>query len=225
MADERPTIAVLGGTGDLGSGLAYRWVSAGYSVILGSRSEERAEAAAAAIAAEIGGLISGKGNKDAANMADIIVLTVPYANQRPSLEEVKAEVQGKILVDVTVPLAPPKVARVNLPEEGSAGKAAQLFLGEGVRVVSAFQNVAAAHLRDLDHVIDCDVLVSGDDPAARESVVALVEAASMRGWHAGPIDNAVVAEALTSVLIHMNRRYKIAGAGIRITGESKAESK
>ena len=225
MADERPTIAVLGGTGDLGSGLAYRWVSAGYSVILGSRSEERAEAAAAAIAAEIGGLISGKGNKDAANMADIIVLTVPYANQRPSLEEVKAEVQGKILVDVTVPLAPPKVARVNLPEEGSAGKAAQLFLGEGVRVVSAFQNVAAAHLRDLDHVIDCDVLVSGDDPAARESVVALVEAASMRGWHAGPIDNAVVAEALTSVLIHMNRRYKISGAGIRITGESKAESK
>lgn len=225
MADERPTIAVLGGTGDLGSGLAYRWVSAGYSVILGSRSEERAEAAAAAIVAEIGGSVSGKGNKDAANMADIIVLTVPYANQRPSLEEVKAEVQGKILVDVTVPLAPPKVARVNLPEEGSAGKAAQLFLGEGVRVVSAFQNVAAAHLRDLDHVIDCDVLVSGDDPAARESVVALVEAASMRGWHAGPIDNAVVAEALTSVLIHMNRRYKIAGAGIRITGESKAESK
>jgi NADPH-dependent F420 reductase len=225
MADERPTIAVLGGTGDLGSGLAYRWVSAGYSVILGSRSEERAEAAAAAIAAEIGGSISGKGNKGAANMADIIVLTVPYANQRPSLEEVKAEVQGKILVDVTVPLAPPKVARVNLPEEGSAGKAAQLFLGEEVRVVSAFQNVAAAHLRDLGHVIDCDVLVSGDDPAARESVVALVEAASMRGWHAGPIDNAVVAEALTSVLIHMNRRYKIAGAGIRITGESKVESK
>jgi 8-hydroxy-5-deazaflavin:NADPH oxidoreductase len=225
MADERPTIAVLGGTGDLGSGLAYRWVSAGYSVILGSRSEERAEAAAAAIAAEIGGSITGKGNKDAASSADIVVLTVPYANQRPSLEEVKAEVQGKILVDVTVPLSPPKVARVNLPEEGSAGKAAQLFLGEDVRVVSAFQNVAAAHLRDLDHVIDCDVLVSGNDPAARELVVALVEAANMRGWHAGPIDNAVVAEALTSVLIHMNRRYKIAGAGIRITGESKAESK
>ena len=225
MAEERPTIAVLGGTGDLGSGLAYRWVSAGYPVILGSRSAERAEAAAAEIRSAIGGNISGNGNKAAADDADIVVLTVPYANQRPSLEEVKAEVQGKILVDVTVPLSPPKVARVNLPPEGSAGKAAQLFLGEDVRVVSAFQNVAAAHLRDLEHVIDCDVLVSGDDPAARESVIALVEAANMRGWHAGPIDNAVVAEALTSVLIHMNRRYKIAGAGIRITGEPTAESK
>lgn len=225
MAEERPTIAVLGGTGDLGSGLAYRWVSAGYPVILGSRSAERAEAAAAEIRSAIGGNISGNGNKAAADDADIVVLTVPYANQRPSLEEVKAEVQGKILVDVTVPLSPPKVARVNLPPEGSAGKAAQLFLGEDVRVVSAFQNVAAAHLRDLEHVIDCDVLVSGDDPAARESVIALVEATNMRGWHAGPIDNAVVAEALTSVLIHMNRRYKIAGAGIRITGEPTAESK
>ncbi len=194
-------------------------------MILGSRSAERAEAAAAEIRSAIGGNISGNGNKAAADDADIVVLTVPYANQRPSLEEVKAEVQGKILVDVTVPLSPPKVARVNLPPEGSAGKAAQLFLGEDVRVVSAFQNVAAAHLRDLEHVIDCDVLVSGDDPAARESVIALVEAANMRGWHAGPIDNAVVAEALTSVLIHMNRRYKIAGAGIRITGEPTAESK
>lgn len=225
MAEERPTIAVLGGTGDLGSGLAYRWVSAGYPVILGSRSEERAEAAAAEIRSVIGGNISGRGNRAAAATADIVVLTVPYANQRPSLEEVKGEVQGKILVDVTVPLSPPKVARVNLPPEGSAGKAAQLFLGDDVRVVSAFQNVAAAHLRDLQHVIDCDVLVSGDDPAARETVIVLVEAANMRGWHAGPIDNAVVAEALTSVLIHMNRRYKIAGAGIRVTGDSKAESK
>jgi 8-hydroxy-5-deazaflavin:NADPH oxidoreductase len=225
MADQRPTIAVLGGTGALGSGLAYRWVSAGYSVILGSRSAERAEAAAAEIRDAIGGEVSGLGNKDAAKTADIVVLTVPHSNQKPSLEEVMTEVQGKILVDVTVPLAPPKVARVNLPPEGSAGKAAQLLLGDDVRVVSAFQNVAAAHLRELDHDINCDVLVSGNDPAARSAVVELVEAASMRGWHAGPIDNAVVAEALTSVLIHMNRRYKIDGAGIRITGDVKAEPK
>ncbi|MBT7665460.1 MAG: NADPH-dependent F420 reductase, partial [Rhodospirillaceae bacterium] len=147
-----------------------------------------------------------------------IVLTVPFSNQAPMLEAIKPGCQGKIMVDVTVPLMPPKVRTVHLPEHGSAGKGAQVFLGDGVRVVSAFQNVAADHLTDLAHDIDCDILVCGNDPEAREIVVGLAEDASMRAWHAGRIDNSVVAEALTSALIFMNNRYKIAGAGIRITG-------
>lgn len=224
MAEKRPTIAVLGGTGDLGSGLAYRWAAAGYEIIIGSRSAERAANAAQELAANIeGAKVSGLDNKGAAKTADIVVLTVPYSNQETSLAEVREELQGKILVDVTVPLIPPKVARVHVPPAGSAGKFAQEFLGDGVRVVSAFQNVAATHLQDLSHDINCDVLVSGNDPAAREAVIELVKAANMTGWHAGPIDNSIVAEALTSVLIHMNKRYKIDGAGIRITGEAKVD--
>jgi 8-hydroxy-5-deazaflavin:NADPH oxidoreductase len=127
-------------------------------------------------------------------------------------------VQGKVLIDATAPLRPPKVATVQLPPEGSAAKAAQDFLGAGVRVVSAFQDVAAHKLAELDREIDCDVLVTGNDQEAREQVIRLVEAAGLRGWHAGPIENSAAAEALTSILIAINRRYKIDGAGIRITG-------
>jgi hypothetical protein len=134
------------------------------------------------------------------------------------LEAIKPGCQGKIMVDVTVPLMPPKVRTVHLPEYGSAGKGAQVFLGDSVRVVSAFQNVAADHLTDLSHDIDCDILVCGNDPEAREVVVGLAVDASMRAWHGGRIENSVVAEALTSTLIFMNNRYKIAGAGILITG-------
>ncbi|MEL0113767.1 MAG: hypothetical protein VW835_18690, partial [Rickettsiales bacterium] len=146
------------------------------------------------------------------------VLTVPYAAQRPTLEALRDALQGKILIDVTVPLVPPKVMRVQMPPEGSAAKIAQDLLGDGVRVVSAFQNVSAEHLADREHAIDCDVLIAGDDPAARAEAVALADAAGLRGIEAGPLDNAAAAEALTSLLIWMNRRYKSPGTGIRITG-------
>ena len=145
-------------------------------------------------------------------------LTTPAKNHAPTLEAIKDKVQGKIVVDVTVPLMPPKVRTVQLPEGGSCAKAAQALLGSEVRVVSAFQNVAAAHLADLEHDIDCDVLVCGNDPEAREVVVKLAGDASMKAWHAGVIANSAIAEALTSGLIFMNGRYKIDGAGIRITG-------
>jgi NADPH-dependent F420 reductase len=128
-------------------------------------------------------------------------------------------VQGKILVDTTVPLMPPKVMRVQLPAGGCAARLAQDALGENVRVVSAFQNVAAAHLQSADaHLDDCDVLVTGNDADAREAIVKLAEEIGFKAWHAGSIDNSAVAEALTSVLIFMNKRYGIPGAGIRITG-------
>ncbi len=211
MSAAKPVIAILGGTGDLGGGLAVRWARAGYKIIIGSRTLEKALDAAKPLGAE------GMDNAAAAKACDIAVLTVPFANQKSTLEGVRAALQGKILIDVTVPLMPPKVARVQMPPEGCAALAAQAALGEGVTVVSAFQNVGASHLRD-DHPVDCDVLVCGDKLAAREQVIALVEAAGMKGWHAGPLANSVAAEALTSVLIGINKRYQIEGAGLRITG-------
>lgn len=223
MSDPKPTLAILGGSGDLGGGLAFRWARAGYPIIIGSRSAEKAEQAAAELAAKgLAGKVRGLDNEAAARAGDIVVLTVPFANQAPTLEAIKAAVQGKILVDVTVPLVPPKVGTVQLPAGGSAGQIAQATLGDGVRVVSAFQNVAAAHLEDPEHDPDCDVLVCGNDADACAAVLALVAAAGMKGWHAGPIANSVMAEALTSVLITLNRRYKIPGAGFRITGSPQA---
>ncbi len=211
MSENKPTIAILGGTGDLGGGLAVRWSRAGYKIIIGSRTREKAEDAAKSLGA------TGMDNLSAATACDIAVLTVPFANQKPTLESLRTALQGKILIDVTVPLVPPRVARVQMPPEGCAALAAQAVLGDGVTVVSAFQNVGASHLRD-DHPVDCDVLVCGDKLAAREQVIELVEAAGMRGWHAGPLANSVAAEALTSVLIGINKRYQIEGAGLRITG-------
>ncbi|MFK8020687.1 MAG: NADPH-dependent F420 reductase [Pseudomonadales bacterium] len=222
MTDSLPTIAILGGTGALGTGLARRWTQAGYKVIIGSRTEEKAQAALAdleEVMLERGAsasAVQAMENLAASEKADIVVLTVPFSHQLSTLDYVKPALQGKILIDVTVPLVPPKVARVQLPESGSAGAGAQAALGEGVRVVSAFQNVAAHHLQE-GQGMDCDVLVTGDNVDARSEVIALVEAAGMRGFHAGPIDNAAAAEALTSILISINKRYKC-HAGIRITG-------
>ena len=222
MADTKPTIAVIGGTGALGSGFAQRWARAGYPVIIGSRSPESAAAKAAEMSARVkGARVSGLENGAAAAAADIVVLTVPYANHLPMLQAVRDGAQGKILVDATVPLVPPKVARVQLPAAGSAAKEAQDFLGEGVQVVSAFQNVAADLLQDEASRIDCDVLVCGNKREAREAVIRLADAAGLKAWHAGPIENSAAAEALTSVLIFINRNGGVEHAGIRVTGETK----
>ena len=213
------TIAVLGGTGQEGGGLALRWAKAGHRVILGSRDATKASAAAAQMKAKLGGgLITGDVNESAAAAAEIIVLTVPFAAQRATVEDVREALTNKILIDATVPLVPPKVARVQLPGGGSAVAAIQEMLGDKVRVVSAFQNVSAHHLQDLAHNIECDVLVCGDDPAAREIAIKLSADMGLRGVHAGPIVNSAAAEALTSILIAMNMRYKVPGTGIRITG-------
>ena len=146
------------------------------------------------------------------------MLTVPYAAQLATLQEVKAALAGKILIDVTVPLVPPQVGRAQLPDGGSAVVKAQAMLGETVRVVSAFQNVSAELLAEIGKPVDCDVLVCGDDREARAQVIALAKDAGMRAFHAGPLANSVVAEALTSVLITINRQYKVKHSGIAITG-------
>lgn len=217
------SIAILGGTGDLGGGLARQWSRAGYQILIGSRTLEKGKAAAEALLAEFPDLnVTGHENLDAAAAADIVVLTVPFAHQISTLETVKPGLLDKILIDVTVPLVPPKVGTVQMPEKGSAAVQAQEFLGDGVSVVSAFQNVGAQHLQE-DHAIECDVLVTGNKRAARDSVIGLVEAVGLKGWHAGPLANAAAAEAMTSVLISINRHHKIDGAGIVITGNPETE--
>ena len=175
MPERLYTIAVLGGTGNQGYGLALRWGLAGHTVIIGSREAAKAEQAAAEINHPN---VSGNDNVSAAQAAEIVVLTVPFGAQEPTLNSVKDAVQGKLLIDVTVPLVPPKVMRVQMPPEGSAGERAQQIVGDGVKVVSAFQNVSAEHLRDPSHAIECDVLVSGDDKDARETVVQLARLVS-----------------------------------------------
>ncbi len=212
------TIAILGGTGKEGKGLAYRWAKAGYKIIIGSRTPEKAQAAAQELSEMLeGAAIEGLDNPAAAQKADIVVLTVPYAAHKDTLLNVKDALQGKILVDVTVPLVPPKVSKVQMPAAGSAAQEAVELLGEGVQVVDAFQNISFEHLM-ADDEPPCDVLVTGTSKAAREEVLKLVAAAGLTGWDAGPIENSVVVEGLTSVLIYMNKQYGSTHAGIKITG-------
>lgn len=213
------TIAVLGGTGKEGSALAMRWAANGYRVLIGSRSAEKAQAAAAEMNAQLGGdYLSGFANEDATQRADIVVLSVPYDAHKTTLEAVKPFLSGKVLIDLTVPLAPPQVTRVFIPPGLSACMEAQELLGDSVRVVAAFQNVSAVKLKDLHAVVDCDVLVCADDADAKADALRLVEAAGLRGIDAGGLANAVAVEALTPVLLHINKTYKVKGAGIRITG-------
>lgn len=221
MPASKPTLAIIGGTGTLGSGLAMRWAAAGYGIVIGSRSADKAEAAAAALVAK-GDAPAPRGtsNAEAAMAGDVVILTVPWSNHDQILNEIKPHVGGKVVVDTTVPLVPPKVARVQLPPETSAALATQQRLGETARVVAAFHNVAA-HKLQRGEPIDCDVLIFGDDPKDRAVVMTLAEAMGLRGVHAGPLANAVAAEALTSILIGINRNYKVDGAGIRITGIDK----
>jgi len=218
-------IAVIGGTGKLGHALARRWAQAGYPVLLGSRDALRAETAAAAMQQAIpNSNVRGMANREAARLADIVIVTVPFASQESSLGEIRDNVQGKLVVDTTVPLMPPKVMRVQLPPDGSAAVRAQRILGTDVTVVSAFHNVAA-HRLETDDSIDCDVLVFGDAARARERVIGLARAARLQGVHGGALVNSAAAEALTSVLIFINKHYAADGSGLRITGADKNASR
>jgi NADPH-dependent F420 reductase len=213
------TIAVIGGTGAEGGGIALRLANSGRRIIIGSRDAAKAADAAASLNAILGSdAIAGLGNNAAVAAAEIVILTVPYAAQVATVESIRAELAGKILVDATAPLVPPRVSRVQLPAGGSAVAALQALLGDQVRVVSALQNVSAVKLRRLGEDVGCDVLVSADDAAARQEIIELLTGIGLRGIDAGPLCNSAAAEALTSVLIWINRKYKVPGAGIRITG-------
>ena len=218
MSKKELTVAVIGGTGGLGSALAKRWGQAGYNIYIGSRNKEKADLAADNLNKILGNKTAfGLSNSEAANAAGIIVLTVPFYNHKKIVDEISEAAQGKIVVDTTVPLVPPKVSRVHLPEGGSVAKQTQERLGKNVRVVSAFQTISAAHLGK-DIQIEGEVLVCGNNVEARTCVINLVEALGLKGWHAGPIDNSVVSESLTSILIFLNKRYEMEGTGIRIIG-------
>lgn len=215
------TIAVLGGTGAEGSGLAMRWARAGLQIVIGSRLAEKGAAAAAAYNERIGTVphpITGTDNRTAAAIADVVVLTVPYAAHLSTLGDVKDALAGKVLIDVTVPLMPPKVSVVQLPAAGSACQEAQEFLGPDVQVVAAFQNISAEHLGDPDHAVDCDVLVAGNSKEAKQVAIELARLAGLDAFDAGPLQNAGVIEGLTSILIGLNIRLKAKGTGIRLTG-------
>ena len=217
MSGTKCDVSIIGGTGALGSAIATRLVNAGLRVFLGSRSTDKANAAAASLGAGRQGAVAGGSYSAAAQASDLIVVTVPYSAQASALAEIAPLVSGKIVVDTTVPLVPPKVMRVQLPAEGCAAVAAQTILGSQVRVVSAFHNVAAHKLATAGPV-DCDVLVFGDDKAARERVIELARHCGLRGLHGGALCNSAAAEALTSVLIFLNKTYSVDGAGLRITG-------
>jgi 8-hydroxy-5-deazaflavin:NADPH oxidoreductase len=217
------TIAVLGGTGKEGKGLAYRWAKAGYRVLIGSRLSERAVTVASEIIQLLEGSSSvvGTTNLEAATLAEIIVLTVPYAAHRATLESVRDALKGKLLIDVTVPIVPPKVTKVQMPPAGSAAQEAKEIVGDDVQVVAAFQNISHELLLGEEEV-ECDVLVTGTSKDARAEALRLVDAAGLIGWDAGPIENSVVVEGLASVLININKQYGSTHAGIRITGVNRS---
>lgn len=222
MTTDRGTVikvGVLGGTGKEGSALAGRWALNGYQVIIGSREAEKAIAHAAELNQKLGGdYIAGMDNVSAAEAADIVVLSVPYGAHKATLEGVKDKLAGKILVDLTVPLVPPKVRTVHLPEGKAAALEAQAIVGDAVKVVSAFHHVSHVKLSDPTNEIDCDVLVCGDDETAKADVIRLAEAAGMRGVDAGGLQNAIAVEAMTPVLLAINKKYGNKSSGIRITG-------
>ena len=205
-------IGIIGGTGKEGRGLAVRWARAGHQVFIGSRDPARG----AAKAAELGGM-SGGGNVAACD-AEVVVLSVPYGAHAATLQSLAPHLAGKVVVDITVPLRPPKVRVVHLPEGQAAALEAQAILGDAVRLVATMHHVSSVKLGDPEASIDCDVLVCGDDAGAKEVVVALLEDLGLRGLDAGPLVNAIALEALTPVLLHLNKRYGSKGAGLRITG-------
>ncbi len=215
-------IAILGGTGEQGPGLALRWAQAGEEVIIGSRQKEKGEKVAIELNQELGKeLLRGTDNVTAAAAAEVVVLTVPYSAHVSTLESVKEQLQGKIFVDVSVPLDPENARRVIMPSAGSAAEEAQQVLGPEVKVVGALQNVSAHVLRDLDAAIDCDVLVCGSDKDARATVMQLIERLRIHAIDVGPLEAARQIEPITALLIRLNIRHKVHSAGIRLTGLPK----
>lgn len=211
-------IAVIGGTGKEGGGMALRWAHAGHEVFIGSRDEARAQAAAAELGQAAGRTVRGGGNAQAVEASEIAVLSVPYPAHASTLQELKPALAGRVLIDITVPLQPPKIGSVHLPAGQSAALEAQAILGEATPVVAAMHHVSAVHLRDLDHQIDCDVLACSDDRAALEQAMALIRDLGVRTFDVGPLRNAIALESITPLLLTLNRQHKGRSVGIRITG-------
>ena len=210
-------IAIVGGTGREGRGLAMRWARAGHHVFIGSRDAERARARARELSIA-GRIVAGGDNAWAVAQAEVVLVSVPYAAHAPTFRELRAALQGRIVIDITVPLAPPKVSQVHLPVGQAAALEAQEILGPGARVVATLHHVSSTQLGDADALLDADTLVVSDDEAARKLTIGLVEELGLRGLDAGPLRNAIALEALTPVLLHLTKKYNGQGAGIRVVG-------
>jgi len=226
MSQER--IALIGGTGDLGYGLALRWAQAGIPIVIGSRDAGRAQEAAAKVKAALAGgaaapgSVEGFENAAAAAQASVVVVSVPFPAQAAILKSIRGSLKNQLVVDTTVPLAATvggKPTRLLGVWEGSAAEQARELLPHEVPLVAAFHNLSAEALQDLSHPLDCDILVCGDDRAAKERLFPLVKLIpGLRPLDAGPLEMARIVEPITALLISLNRRYKVHHAGLRITG-------
>jgi len=211
-------IGIVGGTGKEGRAMGLRWCKAGHEVYIGSRDAQRAVDAAAELSEAGHGKLEGGDNAWAVEQAEVVLLSVPYGAHRSTLEALKPALAGRIMLDITVPLQPPKVRQVHLPEGSAAALEAQAILGPDTRVVATLHHVSSVHLADPEHAIQCDVLTCSDDEEALQLAMGLVGDLGLRAFHAGSLANAVALESLTPVLLHLNRKYKGAGAGITLTG-------
>lgn len=218
-------ISIIGGTGKEGIGLALRFAIAGFKVLLGSRNPTKAletqEYIETLTTKKID--ISGLSNEIAVAGCHIALLTVPYQAHEQTLLALKELLKGKVLVDVTVPLNPPKVFQVKIPKSGSAAQEAYQLLGDQTKIAAAFHNISSENLITIGNNPDCDVLVTGIDQETRQVALDLVQYAGFTGWDAGPLENSIVLEGLTSILIGINRKYGSRNAGIRITGVTKQD--
>ena len=218
------TIGIIGGTGKEGFGLANRWAKSGFKVIIGSRTIEKANTSANKIKEEIGSAkVQGASYEGAVSGSDIIVLTIPYSSHIDILENLKDLIKEKLIIDVTVPLVPPKVSVVQMPPDGSAAQETRRILGSTANLAAAFHNISNVNLTSDSDSIDCDVLVTGTNADARKTALWLVKEAGFIGWDAGPLENSSVLEGLTSVLIWINKKYGSSHAGIRITGVNRPD--
>jgi len=211
-------IAILGGTGREGRGLALRWAKAGHSVVVGSRDAERAGAAARELSGLGFGTIEGGDYAHSLDGAEVVVIAVPYTAHGELLTALKATLASRIVVDITVPLAPPRLRVVSLPPGQAAALEAQAILGAECKLVATLHHVSSVHLGDPAHAVECDVLTCSDHDDARALVIGLIGDLGLRGLDAGPLRNAIALESLTPVLLHLNKRYKVDGTGVRFTG-------
>lgn len=211
-------LGIVGGTGREGRGLSVRLAKAGHDVFIGSRDAARGESKAAEFSEEFGVSVKGGDNPTACQEGDLIIVTVPYSAHASTFRSIKDSIGGKIVVDITVPIQPPKIRSVHLPGGQAAALEAKAILGDGVRLVAGLHHISSEHLGDPEHHFDCDVLVCSDDKEARALVIDLVGDLGLRGIDAGVLRNSIALESLTPVLLHINRRYKSVGSGIRITG-------
>ncbi len=214
-----PSIAIIGGTGKEGSAIAARFAKAGIRTLIGSRNAMKAQNTASMINAKFGKQnTEGYTNREATKQADVVLLAIPYDGMRPILEDIREATQNKIVINIASSLDPEKKSRARINPAGSITAEIQQFLGETAKVVAAFQNISPEQLEKLEEKIETDVLVCGADREARETVINMIKRIGIDAFDAGMIANAVVVETMTAVLIAINIKYKIKGAGIRLVG-------